>query len=273
MVQQAIRFLILSDTHDDAFPNTGSLPTVDVVIHCGDLTMIGGLSNYRRALQSLAACAAEVKLVIPGSHDVSLDARWWEGNFESDDDEDEPVRARALFAPGDYTRRGVRFLEEGTRKITLATGARLKYEDRFNEGETRIPDDEDIDIVVTHGPPRPPSPKSLHGGLGSTWRLDLAGRQGIPEQQQRLGCPRLWGAIARVRQKMQCFGHIHEGYGAQIVTFESSMAIVTDVESVEKEGLPYVSTETEYAMLLVNAAILSHGEGNKPWLIDVVWSV
>lgn len=30
----SIRFLILSDTHDSAFPDPGSLPAVDVVIHC-----------------------------------------------------------------------------------------------------------------------------------------------------------------------------------------------------------------------------------------------
>ena len=48
--------------------------------------MIGGLPNYRRTLESLATCAAETKLVIPGYHDVSLDAKWWEDNLDSDDD-------------------------------------------------------------------------------------------------------------------------------------------------------------------------------------------
>ena len=70
-----IKLLILSDTHDSAFPETypepilkpfpeafsalfsepQKLPTVDVVLHCGDLTMIGGLSNYRQAIKQLAA--------------------------------------------------------------------------------------------------------------------------------------------------------------------------------------------------------------------------
>lgn len=71
VTQQQIRFLVLSDTHDHAFPDPASLPAVDVLIHCGDLTMIGGLSNYRCALESLATCAAETKLVIPGNHDVA----------------------------------------------------------------------------------------------------------------------------------------------------------------------------------------------------------
>ncbi|KAK9445122.1 Ser/Thr protein phosphatase family protein [Metarhizium brunneum] len=126
MTQQQIRFLVLSDTHDHAFPVPASLPAVDVVIHCGDLTMIGGLSNYRRALDSLAACPAEIKLVIPGNHDVSLDAKWWDENMDSDDDEDEPVRARALFTLDEYTRCGVRFLDEGTHEIALHDGRSLK---------------------------------------------------------------------------------------------------------------------------------------------------
>jgi len=66
-------FLILSDTHDDVFPNPASLAglgasKVDVVLHCGDLTMIGGLSNYKRAIANLKAIDAELKLVIAGNH-------------------------------------------------------------------------------------------------------------------------------------------------------------------------------------------------------------
>ena len=60
--------LILSDTHDDAFPDPGSVPQVDVVLHCGDLTMIGGLSNYRQAIAGLNALDAELKLVIAGTY-------------------------------------------------------------------------------------------------------------------------------------------------------------------------------------------------------------
>lgn len=105
---------------------TASLPAVDVVLHCGDPTMIGSLSNYRRALDHLAACPAEIKLVIPGNHDVSLDAAWWNKNLESDDEEDEPLRARALVKLDEYVRRGVCFLEEGPHEITLGDGRKFK---------------------------------------------------------------------------------------------------------------------------------------------------
>lgn len=66
------KLLVLSDTHDQ-HDNIGELPPVDVIIHCGDLTQIGGLSNYRRAIQYLSRSNAELKLVIAGNHDISLD--------------------------------------------------------------------------------------------------------------------------------------------------------------------------------------------------------
>ena len=62
----ATTFLILSDTHDDAFPDPASIPKVDVVLHCGDLTKIGGLSNYKKAIANLKAIDAELTLVIAG---------------------------------------------------------------------------------------------------------------------------------------------------------------------------------------------------------------
>ncbi|KAM3536431.1 hypothetical protein MY4038_000266 [Beauveria bassiana] len=290
---QQIRFLVLSDTHDNAFPDLASLPAVDVVIHCGDLTMIGGMSNYRRALEFLAACPAEVKLVIPGNHDVSLDAKWWEENLDSDDEQDEPVRARALCTSDDYTRRGVRLLDEGGHKVTLQDGRAFTVyasqytpgfggyafgydpdEDRFN-GEKRIP--EEIDIVMTHGPPQLPSLASPVGTSGPAYRLDLGGEHDNSDgKKQHLGCSRLWEAIARVRPKMHCFGHIHEGYGVQRATFytNTTMVAVTDVDAAEREDLLYISAAVgDGTTLLINASIMTHGEedNNKPWLVDMAF--
>ncbi|VUC29698.1 unnamed protein product [Clonostachys rosea] len=282
--KQAIRFLVLSDTHDDAFPDPARLPEADAIIHCGDLTMIGGLSNYQRALESLASCPAEMKLVIAGNHDVSLDARWWDENLDSDDEQDEPAHARALFTSEVYTSRGVRYLDEGVHQLTLRDGRTFKVyasqytpafggyafgynpeHDRFNTkgSAARIPDNENIDVVITHGPPRP-SPSHLKAG--QAYRLDLDWKQ---QQQQHLGCPRLWGAIERVKPKLHCFGHIHDGHGAQIARFHSgSEPTITDVDAVDKEGVLHISG-MKGTTLLVNAAIMRHGEEehNKPWLV------
>lgn len=280
---QHISFLVLSDTHNDAFPSTDSLPAADVVIHCGDLTQIGGLSNYRQAIESLASCRAELKLVIPGNHDVSLDDAWWAKNLDSDDEDDEPDRARAIFADNKYTSRGVRLLNEGTHDITLGDGRSFRLytsqwtpafnnyafgyprddgNNRFDDldmpGSSRIPDG--VDVVVTHGPPRPEE-----GKTAADYRLDLSGTG------EHLGCDKLWKAIGRVRPKLHCFGHIHEGHGAQTATFaEGEDAVIEDAEIVEVDGALSTGANGN-STLLVNAAMQRHGETthNTPWIVEM----
>jgi len=84
------RFLILSDTHNYTFPLKPSkfetkkllLPTphADVVLHCGDLTEHGGIPAYKRCLAMLSSIDADLKLVIAGNHDLSLDGKFWASN-------------------------------------------------------------------------------------------------------------------------------------------------------------------------------------------------
>lgn len=270
----SIRFLILSDTHDSAFPHSGSLPTVDVVIHCGDLTMIGGLSNFRKAFEALSKCPAELKLVIPGNHDVSLDPAWWARNLDEDDDPAEPERAREMAAS--FANKGVRLLEEGTHRISLHDGrsfslhaspytpdfngyafAYTEEEDRFNTGAHTIPPD--ADVVVTHGPPRVPA---------TDYRLDLG------RNDEHCGCSKLWTAIQRTRPRMHCFGHIHEGYGAQVVRWrEPDRVAIENVSYTSDAGSTCsLSQTTDDTTLLLNAAIMSHeGDDNKPWVVDIAF--
>ncbi|KAK3328609.1 Metallo-dependent phosphatase-like protein [Cercophora scortea] len=215
----SIRFLVLSDTHNAPFP--APLPPADVILHCGDLTNAGGLSNYRHAIANLAALEAELVLVIPGNHDLSLDPKWWAANLipGTDDDMDplEPQKAHRLFADAkrDHV---IHLLDEGTHTFTLADGRRSftlyaspytpdfggfafaypPHEDRFSAaGGAANPIPSGVDIVMTHGPPLP---------ISDRWQLDI-GAGG-----EHCGCPKLWRAIERAKPVMHCFGHIHEGY-------------------------------------------------------------
>lgn len=62
-------FMVISDTHNIELDNLGPcplshpMPKVDVLLHCGDLTVVGGLSAYKKALQLLGSFDAELKLV------------------------------------------------------------------------------------------------------------------------------------------------------------------------------------------------------------------
>ncbi|KXH30718.1 hypothetical protein CNYM01_09348 [Colletotrichum nymphaeae SA-01] len=277
MTKSNIRFLILSDTHDSAFPS--ELPPADVVIHCGDLTMIGGMSNYKAAIKSLSECDAELKLVIPGNHDVSLDPTWWTNNADEDDDLEEPKKAIDLF-----TQSGVNLLSEGYHSFTLKDGRSFTLyaspytpefngyafsyganEDRFNPAETTFSDlgkavrgpkpiSSEVDILITHGPPQV---------SGEEYRLDLDGKGA------HCGCPKLWKAVQRIRPRLHCFGHLHEGYGSQVVEWHAN-GTQSIADSVIKEGNIIMAPEKEARKtLLINAAIMDHhGENNKPWFVD-----
>jgi predicted phosphodiesterase len=78
------RFIIISDTHDyqfdDAVAVSGQffrpVPKADVLLHCGDLTQIGDLHAFKKCLEMMKSIPAELKLVIAGNHDLSLDKRY-----------------------------------------------------------------------------------------------------------------------------------------------------------------------------------------------------
>lgn len=220
---KTVRFLILSDTHSAELAS--DLPDCDVLLHCGDLTEHGSSQSIIEALQDLGKIRAELKLVIAGNHEISLDQAYYlsQGGSPS-----EVERARNSIAPSPSSEaqaQGVTFLEEGTHTFTLSSGASFKLyaspytpgygtsgfqyasnEDRYNPPGTAplwaksvgtessiIP--ADVDIVMTHGLPKYVLDSAIDG--------------------QSAGCEHLRRAIERVRPKLHCFGHLHEGYGAQ----------------------------------------------------------
>lgn len=209
-----VRFLVLSDTHDAELPST--FPPCDVVLHCGDTTENGTPESISKALQNLGKIDAELKLVIAGNHEISLDRDYYlsEGGSPTDVE-----KARALVATGaasEASKNGARFLEEGLHTFTLTSGATFTIyasaftpsygssgfqypstEDRFNASKftpswgvnvgtemSIIPSH--VDIVMTHGPAK--------------YILDST------SDGQSAGCEHLRRAIERVRPKLFCFG-------------------------------------------------------------------
>ena len=109
-----------------------------------------------------------------------------------------------------------------------------KHEDRFNGPGASLQDAENIapypvparglvdrptDIVMTHGPP---------------WaRLDRT------EREESVGCPHLLRAVMRARPSLCCFGHIHEGWGAERVKWaERAQKVAEQAMTIEgwKDG-------------------------------------
>ncbi|RAL02309.1 metallophosphatase domain-containing protein [Aspergillus ibericus CBS 121593] len=108
-----------------------------------------------------------------------------------------------------------------------------------------------VDVVLTHGPPR--------------------GVLDIPFSGYRAGCARLFEAVARSRPRLHCFGHIHEAWGAKLVTWRktvngSSFCCHTSHCAGDPNPL-----QRGLQTLFVNAAV----EGSEevpiqlPWLVDI----
>ena len=286
-------FLVMSDTHNFEFGDTSAhsqlpLPKVDVVLHCGDLTHCGGSSSFKKALKMLGAIDAELKLVMAGNHDLDLDKRYWTRHLDEGDEPEDHDRAVNVMRGELAAQAGVTYLNEGTHTFTLRNGANFVIyaspyspafcdwafayehdEDRFNAkhqvvdgvksiAEHPMPSFPDVDIVMTHGPPK-----------------------GILDEcpQGNVGCRSLLRALGRARPRMHCFGHIHEGYGVKLMKWAS--------EENERDNLPSGKQERRLGntypeaihlrsvhgeqTLMVNAAIMDgkNQPVNVPWLVDL----
>ena len=121
------RFCLISDTHARApFPSTDTehgyrlpLPSADVLLHAGDITMLGRLDEYRVMLDMLKAADAELKVVIAGNHDLTLDAGYRQNN------KTEVGKAKHLWMSEEARAAGVMYLEEGLNEFELKNGAKF----------------------------------------------------------------------------------------------------------------------------------------------------
>ncbi|KAK3655911.1 hypothetical protein LTR22_010069 [Elasticomyces elasticus] len=280
-------FLIMSDTHNLELntskpgncPLARKMPKVDVLLHCGDLTQVGGTSAFKNALHLLGSFDAELKLVIAGNHDLELDGQFWRDNLNMDDGPEEHDRAVELMTGPLAKAAGVTYLAEGTHHFTLKNGTSFsifasphqpwcgpwafgysREDDHF--ARANIP--AGVDIMMTHGPP--------------TGCLDS-----IPDQKKGVGCDSLLNAVQTARPKLHCFGHIHEGHGHLLKKWESSSRSdvpkqVVDV-IISQAGVPDQKRQTKKLSvaretLMVNAAIMRCMDGrnqpvNAPWLVEL----
>lgn len=312
------RLCLISDTHTNppnspASSNTGyrhPLPTADILLHAGDITKVGYRQEHEAMISMLKTAPAELKIVIPGNHDISLDADYfYSSNGERyrsrrrDDPTESPDYIKALYTSPEAKAAGIVYLEEGTRTFTLSSGQRFtvfasgytpefcnwafaysRDIDRFNSGPERsppgvdsaspiVPDFPGVDLMLTHGPPR--------GVLDTVFRRD-----------EQAGCESLMRAVRRARPQLHVFGHIHEGYGAGRMrwgkggskedTFES---IRPDPESVLEDRCAYHNASGSGSdarplrfgeeTLFVNASVVTvaYQPVNAPWLVDLDLSI
>lgn len=179
-----MRLAFLSDTH--MRHQQVAVPPCDVLVHCGDFTRRGRRDEVEAFLDWFARQPARAAHVcIGGNHDAFCEQR--------------PEAMAALAAE-----RGVIYLCDTGREIaglsvwgSPATPAFRSMAFNRERGAPirahwdRIPSD--LDLLLTHGPPR---------GLGD--RVFFGAR---------VGCADLRAAVEARPPRLHAFGHIHEGFG------------------------------------------------------------
>ncbi|KAJ5106445.1 hypothetical protein N7456_003120 [Penicillium angulare] len=161
------RICMISDTHTNTpvpasfttNPFRNPLPEADVLIHAGDLTVKGFSAEYEKTISMLKAAKAELKIVIAGNHDLTLDEEYYSSygyrrhripirldTTQSALENEEQSLMRTIRngevppieALNSYTRHvkelwtsqsardaGIRYLEEGVHSFILSNGAKL----------------------------------------------------------------------------------------------------------------------------------------------------
>ncbi len=183
--------LFTSDTHRPV-PHR-KLPKADVLVHAGDLTMMGTEDELHDCLAALVVDGLHKRVIlVPGNHD------WM---FQRD-----PEKALKIAA-----KYGVEVLIDDSVCVndTLIYGS--PWQPWFHNWAFNAPQDCfagadflqgkwdripcNTDVLVTHGPPR--------------HRRDMTPRG------DEVGCPRLALTVHLNKPKIHVFGHIHCGYGIE----------------------------------------------------------
>lgn len=291
------RFMIISDTHSVKFDRVKKcdgtfrppFPKANVVLHCGDLTSVGGIQELKGVVEMMGELDAELKLVIAGNHDLTLDPDFWKTHMHHEFTKEKHEEALQVMTGPSAKAAGITYLEEGLNTFRLENGAKFtiytspympefcdwgfpyeRDQDRFNslhrvDGETGtsiavnpIPDHGTVDIVMTHGPPQYVLDECAGGNVG---------------------CDSLLRAVSRCRPRLHCFGHIHEGHGAEKITWKEDKTAIGK-NAMERDRMPVVNeypnvssylVEFGREKLMVNAAIMDvrYHPINNPWMLDL----
>lgn len=184
-----MRLVIISDTH--GFHPGMKIPDGDVLVHCGDICR--GFGHYREMANFMEWMAEQPhnhKVFIAGNHDSpAQDSPQIIQRYAND-------LALEYLQDSEVVIDGVKFygspwqIEYHNMAFNLP-----RFSEELVTKWSRIP--QDTDVLITHGPPK---------GI-----LDKIRRTGRPG-----GCSDLrHHVLKRVKPKLHCFGHIHEGHGIE----------------------------------------------------------
>jgi len=185
-----MKIIIISDTHTKhKFLSLKSLEA-DVIIHCGDISGNGGIVAIQEFMDWYSKLEQfKHKILIAGNHDWLFERANLRAREVVPDNviylEDEEVIID-----------NIKFYGSPVQKH-FCNWAFNRDEAKLAQHWAAIPDD--TDVVITHSPPY---------SIGDY----------VPRAKEHHGSPSLYKEIVeRIKPKIHCFGHIHEGYGINII--------------------------------------------------------
>lgn len=211
-----MRIVCISDTH--GFHDKVKVPHGDYLIHAGDISMKGDPYEIRRFAEWFGEQPHNYKVFIAGNHDFGFDkpttkkdyigtilafSQNWQETIYLEDSGVELGGLRFWGSPWTPRFYDWAFMKERGEEIKKVWD--------------KIPDN--IDVLVTHGPP--------YNVLDLTTRGDRAGDEEL----------RNWYLLhPQNNPRLHVFGHIHEGYGKKDTTILPT--IFVNASSVDQNYRP-----------------------------------
>lgn len=185
------RLTFISDTHNKHEKLNGFLPGGDILIHAGDLTgrgYITEIENFMKWYDNINNY--DTKVFIAGNHDFGF--------------QDDNQKLRGLltgYKTIDYLEDELMMVGEDYDNMIKIWGS--PWQPEFHNWAFNLPRGEkikekwdmipaDTDILITHGPP-----------FG---KLDY-----VPYNNINVGCEELMKRVEEIKPKIHLYGHIHEG--------------------------------------------------------------
>lgn len=209
-----IRVVCLSDTHAKIPPS--AIPRGDLLIHAGDLTDTGNLASIQQSIDWLKTLQKPWVGSSDGFRHIVVIA----GNHDSYFDE----RSRSLHDQRNTRRKldwgKIIYLQHSSVTLPFPDDRKLKvygapqipkcggkeFAFQYHRGQDAwsdtIPDD--VDVLVTHNPPK--------------WHLDIPENGGLGDEFE---LKEAW----RVKPTLHVFGHIHSGHGTENVWWDETQKV------------------------------------------------
>lgn len=219
-----ITAVCVSDTHNCQVEN---VPNGDLLVHAGDLTSKGTVSELHNQLNWLNSLPHEHKVIIGGNHDLCLDRAFLDKQQEQAKGGGKSLPGRDLLGSESLDWGNLTYLQDqavtlhfANKRSSNGNSSRIlkifgspytprfgnfafQYDPKHDRWAGKIPNN--TDIVLVHGPPLCHLDTNPFGAS--------------------VRCVYLRQELYRTRPKMVVFGHIHDGNGQEIVQWDHLQAV------------------------------------------------